>query len=192
MTTQRSRGRNIGKKSDGNRTLLFALAGVAIVAAVIIGIVLFSGGTTPTGEEAFVQDGRDHVAEPEKVIYASNPPTSGNHWGRTAQWGFYKNNVPADEQIVHNLEHGAVVVWYNPDKVSEQEYTDLFAIYQQMSQDEFRTLLVARPSLETKVAMSSWGFLLKSDAIDKDQLLGFQQRHKLRGPECVDMRCPTM
>lgn len=193
MTTQRSRGRNVGNKSGVNRTLLAALAGVGLVIAIVIGVVLFSGGTTNTGnEQAFEQPGRDHVAEPEKVTYESNPPTSGNHWARTAQWGFYKNNPPADEQIVHNLEHGAVVVWYNPDKVSEQEYNDLFSVYQQMSQDEFRTLLVARPNLDTKYAMSSWGFLMKSDTLDKDAMLGFHSRHKLRGPECVDLRCPTM
>jgi hypothetical protein len=191
MTTQRTRGRNVGKKSGGNRTLLFVLAGIVLV-AVVVGVVLLLGGTSASGEEAFVQDGRDHVAETERVVYASNPPTSGNHWANTAQWGFYKTNPPADEQIVHNLEHGAVVVWYNPDKVSEAEYNELFAAYQQMSQDEFRTLLVARPSLETKVAMSSWGFLMKADTIDKDALLGFHARHKLRGPECVNLRCPTM
>jgi hypothetical protein len=191
MTTQRTRGRNVGKKAGGNRTLLFVLAGVGLV-AVVIGVVLLMGKTNTGGEVALLQDGRDHVAETQRVVYTFNPPTSGNHWAQPAQWGFYKTNPPADEKLVHNLEHGAVIVWYNPDKLTEAEYNELFAIYQQMSQDEFRTLLVARPSLDTKVAMTSWGFQLKLDTIDKDALLGFQSRHKLRGPECVDLRCPTM
>jgi len=192
MTTQRTRGRNVGKKAGGNRTLLFVLAGVVLVAVVIGGVLLLGGTAGNGGEQALLQDGRDHVAETERVIYTFNPPTSGNHWASTAQWGFYKTNPPADEKIIHNLEHGAVIVWYNPDKVSEDEYNQLFALYQQMSQDEFRTMLVVRPNLDTKVAMSSWGFQLKLETIDKDAMLGFHSRHKLRGPECENLRCPTM
>jgi hypothetical protein len=191
MTTQRTRGRNVGKNAGGNRTLLFVLAGVVLV-AVVIGVVLLMGGTNTGGEVALLQDGRNHVDEAKGVVYTFNPPTSGDHWAQTAQWGFYKTNPPADEKIVHNLEHGGVIVWYNPDKVSEAEYNELFSIYQQMSQDEFRVMLVVRPSLDTKVAMSAWGYQLKLDTIDKDALLGFQSRHKLRGPECENLRCPTM
>jgi len=44
--------------------------------------------------------------------YNSNPPTSGNHNPQPAAFKIYDNPVPK-ENLVHSMEHGAVVVWYN-------------------------------------------------------------------------------
>ncbi len=192
MTTQRTRGRTIKKQPIANLPLWIGLGVVALIIVAVIAYALLSASTAAAGDEKFVEEGTNHLAETERVVYASNPPTSGNHWGRTANWGFYKTNPPADEQIVHNMEHGAVIVWFDPDLVSEEEYTQLFAIYQKMTTDEFRTLLVARPTLERKVALTAWGVRLYLDSIDEKAILGFQERNKLNGPECVNKNCPAM
>ena len=55
---------------------------------------------------------RNHVPEGHEVGYNTTPPTSGDHWPRWAQCGFYPEGLP-DELAVHNLEHGNVVVSYN-------------------------------------------------------------------------------
>jgi hypothetical protein len=46
------------------------------------------------------------------LCYNSNPPTSGLHWGAAAPWGVLATPA-AKETLVHNMEHGGVVVWYN-------------------------------------------------------------------------------
>ncbi len=192
MTTQRTRGRTVKKKPIANLPLLIGLGVVALLIVGVIAFALISNSSAAANDEKILQEGTNHLAETERVTYNSNPPTSGDHWARTANLGFYKTNPPADEQLIHNLEHGAVIVWFDPDLLSDEEYNQLFSIYQKMAEDEFRTLLVARPSLERKVALTAWGVRLYLDSIDEKAILGFQQRNKLRGPECGDnQNCPA-
>ena len=55
---------------------------------------------------------RDHVAEGVPVTYNSIPPTSGDHWSKWSRCGFFPLRIP-DERLVHNLEHGNIVVSFN-------------------------------------------------------------------------------
>lgn len=58
-------------------------------------------------------DGSTHVSG--KVVYKSNPPTSGNHNQVPAQDGIYApGNQPEPENAVHALEHGRVEIQYAP------------------------------------------------------------------------------
>ena len=58
--------------------------------------------------------------------YLTTPPTSGRHWNGWVQCGFYTNPVP-DERIVHNMEHGNIVVSYNlADQAQIDELQDAF------------------------------------------------------------------
>ena len=63
---------------------------------------------TPEGGTA-----RDHV-EGEPVYDVSIPPLSGQHNGTWADWGFYSLSIPY-KFLVHNLEHGGVVVRYGSE-----------------------------------------------------------------------------
>ncbi len=50
--------------------------------------------------------------------YSSVPATSGTHWVTPGQWGVYTAANPAIEyQMVHNLEHGGIVIWYQPGQL---------------------------------------------------------------------------
>lgn len=55
---------------------------------------------------------RSHVAEGATVTYNSIPPTSGDHWAKWSRCGFFPVRIP-DERLVHNLEHGNIVVSFN-------------------------------------------------------------------------------
>ena len=48
----------------------------------------------------------------QAIEYNTVPPTSGPHWNGAAPCGFYEQGLP-DEVVVHNLEHGNVVMSYN-------------------------------------------------------------------------------
>lgn len=54
----------------------------------------------------------DHVAGP--VRYAVLPPVGGPHSAVWMNAGVYTSPVP-NERAIHNLEHGAVWITYNPD-----------------------------------------------------------------------------
>jgi Protein of unknown function (DUF3105) len=55
--------------------------------------------------------------------YTSNPPTSGPHADQPAQFKVWENEAPK-ENLVHSMEHGAVVVWYNTE---DQDVIDQLA-----------------------------------------------------------------
>ncbi len=59
-----------------------------------------------------IMPSRSHVAEGVPVTYNSIPPTSGNHWPQWSRCGFFPLRIP-DERLVHNLEHGNIVVSFN-------------------------------------------------------------------------------
>ncbi len=64
---------------------------------------------------------RNHLSEAQSVEYNSIPATSGDHWPRWSQCGFFEEALP-DERTVHNLEHSNIIVSYNlttPEEVDE-------------------------------------------------------------------------
>lgn len=94
----------------------------------------------------------DHTEDPdERIEYSSNPPTSGRHFVVPAGDGAYET-APTDEQLVHALEHGRIIVWFKPD-LSEHGRTDLKAMF---DEDSFQMLLVPRRGMPYQVAASAW------------------------------------
>ena len=127
---QRTAGPQRRVESGGPRrlNLWFVAIGVAIiVAAAIVGIVLAtrSGSAQASGpdgactRETFPPMGRQHIEKLSSDFrYNSYPPTSGPHYPpgpkAPAVWNLY--DTPVDETaLVHNLEHGGVVVQYGAD-----------------------------------------------------------------------------
>ncbi len=56
--------------------------------------------------------GADHSNDP--VQYEMKIPTSGTHSPHDLKFGFYKEK-PTNEMLVHNLEHGDIIIYYRPD-----------------------------------------------------------------------------
>jgi hypothetical protein len=109
---------------DERRTRMWFLAlGAAIVVAVAaVGIAMaFRGGGSsgaPTGTDGpcvratYAPMGREHVSELKSSFkYNSYPPSSGPHFPVPAVYNIYDQPVP-QIRLVHNLEHGAIVVLY--------------------------------------------------------------------------------
>ena len=102
---------------------------------------------------AVVPDGY-HTVDPDDPNVAI-PPTSGRHWDRWASCGFYTEPVP-DERIVHNMEHGNIIVSYN--LTDQAEIDALKAAYEAI--DLTAAWGVARPYdgiAEGAVALTTWG-----------------------------------
>lgn len=137
---------------------------------------------------------KDHIASPgEPVRYASDPPTSGKHHPEPAEDHAYAV-APDVRRIVHTLEHGRVVLWFDRD-LPRSARAGLKAFY---VDDPYQLLLVPDTTeMPYAVAATAWnrdpgrngtGRLLgcpeHDDAI-YTALDAFRDRHRGRGPELI-------
>jgi hypothetical protein len=128
----------------------------------------------------------------QRIKYDTNPPTSGRHYQEPAPDGAY-GEAPQDEQLVHNLEHGRVIIWFKPS-LPEEQRADLKALF---DEDSYQMLLVPRANMPYQVAASAWnrdptpngtGRLMTCARMTPDvfdALRAFRDDHRSNGPEPV-------
>jgi hypothetical protein len=129
-------------------------------------------------------EGRNHVAG--HVDYKTNPPSSGNHYEFPAQDGFYgPQGAPTVESLVHSLEHGRVIFWYQPN-ASPQLLGQLKALH---DEDNYHVAVAPNPrNMPDQVAASSWTRTINCPQVnDKtwDALRLFRDRYRDQAPERV-------
>ncbi len=129
------------------------------------------------GQEVKIE-GRNHVPDDTKIDYNSNPPAGGPHYATPAHAGTY-DKAPADGYLVHSLEHGAVILWYKED-LPKNDVEKLKEIF---NKTPGKSIMTPRKDLDVKVAVSSWGRVLKLQAIDEQQIKAFFKTNSDRAPE---------
>lgn len=120
-----------------------------------------------------IQPGDSH---PE---YNSNPPTSGWHYPKQAEWEFYNEKLP-DERVVHNLEHGGIWIAYS--NVSDTTLSSL----QQLAREYPESVIITqRSETDVPIAVASWGQLEKLQSLDRDRIVEFIEKNLNHSPEPV-------
>lgn len=176
---------------------ILAIGGVLLVGAVLIGLVLLMGGG-PNPNEGLTQpnDGQQHIEDgvscraPDAPCgpdpYSSLPATSGPHWTTPAAWGVY--TAPQNEsQLIHNLEHGGIVIWYDPDAIDEAQVAELtsYVETQNASGISGRFKFILTPWAGTEelggvVAVTAWRHILTLEAFDMEAIRAFADENYLR------------
>ena len=133
--------------------------------------------------ERFPIQGREHI-EPgtPHAPYNSDPPTSGPHYPTPLPAGFY-DQPQADEYLVHNLEHGHVVISYDCSKL-----TDCEGVKQQLRAlvkryNTWKIVAVPRKNKDAAIALTAWGWLEKLDGYDEARMTAFINAWRDKGPE---------
>ncbi|MBI5457855.1 DUF3105 domain-containing protein [Candidatus Kaiserbacteria bacterium] len=166
--------------------IFFASVGALIL--LVVGLLLWSSlfGPAPQGPRPFMgekmpDEGATHVARGQThADYNSNPPTSGPHWEDGVAGAGVKTQQAPDELILHSMEHGAAVVWYRADLPPDQ-IEQIQAAFDAAKVG--KKIMTPRAGLDVPVALTSWGYLLKLDAIDAGKITEFILSNNDRGPE---------
>lgn len=128
-----------------------------------------------------------HVPSGQKVQYGTQPPTSGSHWAQPAgpvSWGIKDTTFP-DEAVVHNLEHGGVLIVYKG--LNEQELAKLKDIVRVLMNNGYPKIVLEPYAAltDSRIALSSWRWLLKLPAFDDVQIVKFVKAH-YDGPDAPE------
>lgn len=194
MPSKREQIRAKDQRRKRMTTLAAIAAGLIVVA--IIGYVVWQNNQPRTeataldvGETVLVMTDTGHVEEgTDPGPFNSDPPTSGPHYAGTAERGFYDSDpFPSHPEgyLVHSLEHGYVIFWYNCDLLSGPECDALKAQIKDVMKDEANFKVIAFPwdSIDVPVVMTSWGKLLKLETFDPEQAAAFVQANRNHAPE---------
>jgi len=140
-------------------------AALAVVAVVVASFALApapapsyqAGNTTGReieGVETF-QNRSDHVQG--AVTYEQTPPAGGPHNPYWLNCGVY-TEPQQNENAVHSLEHGAIWITYDPERVDAAVIDALKAVM-----PSSYAILSPYPGMDTPVAVSAWNHQLKVD-----------------------------
>ncbi|MCY7411834.1 MAG: DUF3105 domain-containing protein [Salinibacterium sp.] len=148
-------------------------ASVAVVAAIVVVIVTSSvprpdpADITVEGLQEFTGITAVHVG-PEPVDYLAkydmNPPAGGDHFAAWLNCGVYDQPQP-NENAVHSLEHGAVWVTYDPDRVDQAGVDALRGAI-----PSTYMILSPYPGLPSSVVASAWSAQVELDGVDDERL----------------------
>ncbi len=108
---------------------------------------------------------RGHISGDKRVAYDHSPPFGGPHDGTWAACNGVVYSTPVrSENMVHSLEHGAVWIAYNPEKVTGPALQSL----RDRVQGANYLMLSPYPGLDSAISLQSWGHQLKvPDPADK-------------------------
>lgn len=162
---------------------VFIAIGLVTVLIIVGGIFLVSKQNERlnkplVGQEVAIS-GSNHVPQGTSIQYNSNPPAGGPHYPNPAHAGMYET-APLDGNLVHSLEHGAIILWYNPTQLSGDQVNTLKQIFNNTSG---KTIMVPRDSMDVPVSLTSWGRVLKLKTVDELQIKAFFDTNIDRGPE---------
>jgi hypothetical protein len=126
-----------------------------------------------------------HVPSSEPVSYETAPPTSGLHDDVPLADGAYLTE-PDPRYFVHSMEHGRVVIAYQPD-LPEEEQLELKGLLQQ---DPDGMILIPYSDMPYDVAAVAWQNLLGCDAYGDETLAAiaaFRDEFRGNGPEDIPL-----
>lgn len=157
--------------------LLLVVAGVA--AAMLQPRQATSVGSASCDSVQLLADeGRGHLSPGDPTpVYKTVPPTSGTHNPASLPAGIYDNNTDIT-MLVHSLEHGYVIMYYNG--ISSQELAQLKAI---QNQDPFKTIVAPYPNMPHKIALAAWARLQTCDGVSDAAIRSFIAQFRNQGPE---------
>lgn len=201
-TNQRKRMASRRKNAKRKETIQWAV-GTTLVLAVIL-FMIFRPKSVPQLSTEYQLQPRgeglgtlipvstsDHIPNGDPVDTPTDPPTSGSHYVVPMPAGFYTINSPEyldpnhDGHLIHSMEHGYVIFWYNCALLSSSDCDTLLGEIQTVM-DQFdgqKVIAFPRPTLEKPLVMTSWGYIQEFDTFDADFAVRFIETNQPLAPE---------
>ncbi|MGH2818772.1 MAG: DUF3105 domain-containing protein [Actinomycetota bacterium] len=124
--------------------------------------------------------------QPPPISYETSPPVAGPH-SSTVPCGVYAEQIPNENQV-HNLEHGAVGVQYEPDLPPEQ----IRQIEGLVRSHDSHVFAGPYEGMESNISLTAWGHMVRLDSFEEQTIRDFIDEFAQGGdaPEAFQ-DCPT-
>lgn len=130
--------------------------------------------------EVAPSEGRAHVPVGQPLQFATDPPTSGNHYPVWIDPGFYES-AQSRVNLVHSLEHGMIVIFYDkPGPAVLDRLRDWAGLF---NGPWSGIVAVPRAGLDEKLILTAWRRTLRMDRFDEKPAAAFIDAFRGRGPE---------
>jgi Protein of unknown function (DUF3105) len=182
--------RRLEEKRRRQRTLLWSGVAVASLVA-LLALIFFMGRDEPQatnkavsadalaaarreagsqGVKTFPSAGRNHIAANQQPSnWNSNPPTSGDHLATPLPAGVYDNEQDP-RALVHNMEHGYVVILHKGIPADQVEQLTKFV----KARDGSKLILSPYSGLDGNgVALAAWQNLETMQRVNMDVVQAF-------------------
>jgi len=121
-----------------------------------------------------------HLTPGQSAGYGVRMPTAGAHDPKWVDPGVY-DATQAPTRLVHSLEHGMIVIYYDTPPVQVSATLESWAgLY---SGPWSGLVVVPMPGLGNGIVLTAWERMLKLDPFDAATAAAFIDRFRGRGPE---------
>jgi hypothetical protein len=178
---------------------------VGLLAVIVLFAVSSAGGAGDaraaledagcTLQEVRAEESGNHVnTAPKRSEYNTWPPTNGPHHPNPAPFDAYSEPVE-QYRLVHNLEHGAVVIQYGRG-VPQTQVDEMVSWYRD---DPNGIVIAPLPELGRQITLAAWtaevsatgeieegsgrGHLAKCPRFDEEAFDAFLDAYRFKGPE---------
>lgn len=177
--------RSIRRQAQRPAVLLVALAALALLATAC-------GGGGADFEDPLLQEFDDqfttadqaHLQPGQPAPGIGTPPYGGPHGIQPLRCGIYEAEQ-AFEPIIHTMEHGAVVLYYQPLVLTGDDVAAIRVVVTDLLSDGARMIMTPSTVLAKPIVVASWGRLLAMPEFDEQKLRGFVGAFEGDSPEDI-------
>ena len=183
------------RKAAQKRKKIIGITAVVLIIGLVIGFALANKpvpvdvkGAGCDQVQTFPELVSDpHIKETDpQPKWNSYPPTSGQHIGTTAPWGVSVETVD-DRILLHNLQHGGIVIHYKGLTTDEKDRIEALA-------DTATDGLITNPNpkIDSKIVLTAWTHMQKCDGVNSKSIAVMKAFIKARcnhGQEPFHLSC---
>lgn len=129
-------------------------------------------------------DGQRHLAGNEVANYIAFPPYGQEHSPIPQPCGVY-SGTPTFEMVVHGMEHGAIILWYQPAAIDQRQFSILTEISANHIDDGEYVIQAPYEGLSSPLMLVAWGVRLPLEAVDSQLIEAFFDEFHDQAPEPV-------
>lgn len=169
------------------KNIFIVLGAILLIIIGAAGTIIYLNVTAPPSEIEVATTMYKEDLPPEHITQFSSiseveedtniPRTNGPHTAQTYPWRTFSAEEIDHNQVIHNLEHGGTVIYYDPG-LSNADKTDLEELSEQGA-----FVIAPRSDIDTEIVALSWGRSFTQDTLDITELKDFHDEWKNKSPE---------